>query len=202
MISTLYNVSIIKEVDQLKNCPTFSIDQYQWTEKEGPKAYGQMVLLENYGFLLSMTAMETNPLRRYTEDNDPVYKDSGLEAFLNFAPNNSEEYLNFEMNANSALLSQFGVKGNREKLNDVTAHRAICQATLEEDSWHVTLKIPMELICDVYKIEPLGIGDSFTCNFYKISEDSTIEHYASFAPIDNPKPDFHLPQFFAKAIIV
>ncbi|HBA63413.1 MAG TPA: hypothetical protein DCZ20_06120, partial [Lachnospiraceae bacterium] len=29
-----------------------------------------------------------------------------------------------------------------------------------------------------------------------------IEHYASYAPISAPEPDFHLPEFFAKAILV
>jgi len=196
-------VRIIKEIDQLKDCPTFLIDQYQWTKNYRPQAFGQMALLENYGFVISMTAIEKNPLRIYTKDNDPVYKDSALEAFLNFDLDNFDKgYLNFEMNANGALISQFGVKGKRKNVNYFTSCRAFCEATIEDNSWNVLLKIPMELICDLYKIEPLTIGDSFTCNFYKISEDPSIEHYSSFAPIDSKKPNFHLPQLFAKAIIV
>ena len=203
MINTLYNVYIINQIDQLKDCPTFLIDQYQWEKNNRPQAFGQMALLENYGLIISMTAMERNPLRRYTRDNDPVYKDSALEAFLNFAPDDFDKgYLNFEMNANGALLSQFGVKGNRESVNTLTSYCTSCDAYMEEDSWNVLLKIPMELICDLYSIKPLRKDDIFTCNFYKISEDASIEHYASYAPIDNPIPDFHLPQFFAKAIIV
>jgi len=199
----LYNVSIIKEINQLKGCPIFLIDQYQWSKDYRPQAFGQMALLENYGLIISMTAMESNSLRRYKEDNDPVYKDSALEAFMDFAPKKPQQnYFNFEMNANGALLSQFGVKGNREQVQKVTSYRAVCEATIEKDSWNVLLKIPMELICDLYKREPLNVGDSFTCNFYKISEDPSIEHYASFAPIDSRIPDFHLPQYFAQAIIV
>ncbi len=199
----IYHVNKINNINQLKDCPTFHIDQYQWTKDYKPKAFGQMALLHNYGFVISMTAMETNPLRRYIEDNDPVYKDSGLEAFLNFTPDNVDNvYLNFEMNANGALLSHFGVKGNREQVNNLTAYRTYCEAFIEENSWNVLLMIPMELICELYQVKPFDIGDSFTCNFYKISEDVSIEHYASFAPIDSLKPDFHLPQFFTKAIIV
>ena len=94
------------------------------------------------------------------------------------------------------------VKGNREQVQKVTLYCAVCEATIEKDSWSVLLKIQMELICDLYMREPLNVGDSFTCNFYKTSEDPSIEHYASFAPIGNRIPDFHLPQFFAQAIIV
>lgn len=112
-----------------------------------------------------------------------------------------EGYMNFEMNANSALLSGFGVKPNRKRIRDLTDLRASCDVRIDENSWNAVLKVPMELICDIYNIKPLGKGDSFTCNFYKICEDPSIEHYASFSPINNPTPNFHLPQFFAKAII-
>lgn len=134
----------------------------------------------------------------------PVYKDSCLEAFLNFAPEDLEKgYLNFEVNANSALLNGFGPgRGiKRKNLKELTSFKAISEAKIEENSWNVLLKIPMELVCDLYQIEPLRKGDSFTCNFYKTSDEPAIQHYGSYSPIDNPTPDFHLPKFFAKAMI-
>ena len=51
---------------------------------------------------------------------------------------------------------------------------------------------------------PLLVGNifqQFYCNFYKIAQTPEIEHYASWSPIDNPTPNFHLPVFFAKAQI-
>ena len=186
----------------MKYCPVFQIDHYIWKEFYKPKAFGQMALLDNYGIVITMTAMEKNPLRRYTEDEDPVYMDSGLEAFLNFNPNFGLNYFNFEMNANGALLSGFGENRNRKKVNEIFTFKALCKAKIKESSWSVCLKIPMELICDAYKIKPLNRGSYLTCNFYKISEDPKIEHYASYAPITNPVPNFHLPEFFASTIII
>ncbi len=197
----MYQVKSINNIEQLKDCSVFPIDQYQWTNNYRPKAYGQMALLQNYGIVISMTAIESNPLRRYTKENDPVYKDSGLEAFLNFNPGQTMNYCNFEMNANGALLSQFGEGRSRKWMNELTSYRADCEATIQEDSWSVLLRIPMELICDLFHIEPLKTGDRLTCNFYKISEDPSIEHYASYAPIVNETPNFHLPEFFGEAII-
>lgn len=198
-----YEVKVINNIDELKDCPTFLIDQYQWTKEYKPEAFGQMALLENYGLVISMTAIESNPLRTYKEDDDPVYKDSALEAFLNFLPEDIEfGYMNFEMNANGALLGGFGVKPNRSRIKELTQLSASCNSVINEQSWNAILKIPMELISELYHIKPLSKGDIFTCNFYKIAEDPSIEHYASYARINNPTPNFHLPQFFAKAIIV
>ncbi len=198
-----YNVHRIGDLGQLGECEPFFIDHYQWTKGEKPKAYGKMGLLENYGLVVSMAAAERNPLRTYTEENTPVYKDSALEAFLSFPGElGNQSYLNFEMNANGALLSAFGTTKERVFLRDFTRLRAVCEAKIEENTWEILLKIPMELICSLFRTEPLQRGDSFNCNFYKICETPEYEHYGSFAPIISERPNFHLPEFFETAVIV
>ncbi|WP_312101703.1 carbohydrate-binding family 9-like protein [Lachnoclostridium sp.] len=187
----------------MKECPVCYIDHFQWTKGYRVEAFAQIALLDNYGLVVSMTAVEQNPLRRFTEDEDPVYQDSGLEIFINFGPDNQKfEYLNFEMNANGAMLSHCGTIKNRRKISDVTSYHAICKAELNDNDWNILLKIPMELICTFNEGRPLKQGDKFAFNCYKISEDPSIEHYASYSPIQNPVPNFHLPQFFAEATIV
>jgi hypothetical protein len=149
-----------------------------------------------------MTAVEKNPLRIYTQEDDPVYKDSALEIFLDMKPEQKKGYFYFEMNANGALLSGFeDYNKQRIRLKEITQFHACCDAKMDHDSWSVWLKIPMNLICDVYKTEKLEKGAVINCNFYKISEDPKIEHYASHFPIDWPTPNFHLPEFFGKAVI-
>lgn len=198
----IYQVRIIQTIEQLEECEIFHIDHYQWTEDAGPKAYGKMALLDGYGLVISMIAIESNPLRSYVVDDDPVYRDSALEAFLNFAPEREEQnYLNFEMNANGAILSQFGTAKKRQSLSTLTPIKATCEAVIEASSWHVLLKVPMELICSMFEINSLQQGYRFTCNFYKICETSGREHFGSYAPIDNATPNFHLPEFFAGAIV-
>jgi len=198
----IYQIKIIQSINQLKECPTFEINHYHWTNVYKPKAFGQMAMLEDYGFVVSMTAVEKNPLRRYTKNEDPVYMDSGLEAFLNFNPEAGNDYFNFEMNANGAILSGIGSGRKRKRVIDITNYRPDCSAKITETSWNVLLKIPMELIQDVYGIDAPQKGDIITCNFYKICEDPQFEHYASYAPIVSEKPNFHLPEFFKEAIIV
>lgn len=198
----IYEVKRIHRVDEIADCTLFHIDHFNWTRKYQPEAYGRMGLIENFGLIISLTVIETNPLRRYYQVDDPVYKDSAVEAFLNFLPGLDTGYFNFEMNANGALLSEFGPKKNRKRIKDITPYKAVCEASIEEAKWNVLLQIPMELICDLYPIKPLTKGDTFTCNFYKISEDPSYEHYASYSPVSCEVPNFHLPEFFCKALVI
>lgn len=198
-----YEVHRITSLEQLEECEKFCIDHYQWADGEKPEAYGRMGLLEGYGLIISMTAVERNPLRTFTKENDPVYEDSAMEAFLSFSAGGSEQsYLNFEMNANGAMLSQFGTAKAREFISYDKEQKAICEAGIKEDSWSILLKIPMGLIVRFFGGGPLQSGDSFTCNFYKVCQTPGQEHYGSFAPIISEKPNFHLPEFFQRAVII
>ncbi len=197
-----YHVKIIDNVDKIDTCELFQINHYQWSGSYRPKAYGRMGMIEKECIIISLTAEEKDPLYRYRKNDDPVYRDSALEVFLNFSPEKEQvRYLNFEMNSFGAMLSAFGGNQNRKFLRQLTPLEASCEAQIEEDSWSILLRVPMKLICKLYDIEPLSRGDRFTCNFYKISEDPTIEHYASYAPVDNPVPNFHLTEYFGEAVI-
>jgi len=39
-------------------------------------------------------------------------------------------------------------------------------------------------------------GVTWKANFYKTSSRSTNPHYITWSEVKNPKPQFHLPQFF------
>lgn len=160
-----------------------------------------MGYLKDTGFIVTFIIHESKPLRRYQKDQDPVYEDSAAEVFLSFEEKEPKHYLNFEMNSYGAMLAEFGVKGQRLPLDKVTEDKAECKAKLYRDFWTLQLMIPKEIICELFHKEAIHIGDTFTCNFYKISQERSCEHYASYSPIDAPAPDFHLPLYFSKAVI-
>ncbi len=197
----MYLIKRITKMEQISECPVFQIDNYMWTKDYRPKACGQMALLNDTEFMIQMKAFESDPLRRYTKHEDPVYKDSAMEAFLNFSPTLRNDYFNFEINANGAMLSEFGEGKKRQPVCQLTSLHASCEAEISQDFWQVVLHIPMSLIKELYEKDSFEKGDIITCNFFKISEEPTIEHYASCAPINNPTPNFHLFEFFQSAII-
>lgn len=196
----MYFCKTISDIEELIEVPSISIDHYQWSKEYRPEAHAQMAYLDSYGLIIRLVAYEKNPLRRYKVENDPVYKDSALEFFVSFPPYKNR-YMNFEVNALGTLLSGFGYDGQKRPLSEITKYKVEIKTEILENYWTVLMKIPLELISDVFKITSLKSGDDFKCNFYKISEDKSIEHYASWSEITSDLPNFHLIDFFGKAII-
>jgi len=70
--------------------------------------------------------------------------------------------------------------------------------------WWVEILLPFSVIDDFYgegSTAKLTKGAILRCNFFKLSETPEVEHYASYSPIDYPTPNFHMPEFFAEAVV-
>lgn len=200
----LYQVLTIKNAGELYSCPEFSIDQFNWGGDYRPVSRGRLGFLPAKGLLLQMECEESNPCRKYTNDGDPVYLDSAMEAFFCFCPENETPcYLNFEMNSNGAMLACYGNdRKNRIPFPEELRKGLDCQASIRENIWKINLFIPLSLLKAIYPGLSLHSGSTFTCNFYKIKESEGQTHFASFAPIPTREPNFHMPEYFARACIL
>lgn len=199
------DIKIINHSDELHTCKPFSISCLLWGTPEIPATYGRIGFVPEEGFYLSMTCEEASPRRTYTEDNSPVYKDSAMEAFFCFCPGGqaSDIYLNFEMNANGALLAMYGAsRTDRTVFPADWIRKCCCRAQIEDTSWNLTLLIPVCILEAIYGELSLGAGSLLSLNFYKLSEASDIEHYASYSPVHCTYPDFHLPAYFEPSMLV
>lgn len=198
-----YDVLTIQSPDTLSQCPVFMVEQFNWGGSYRPVTSGRLGYIPETGFILEMECQEKEPFRSFQNDNDPVYLDSAMEAFFCFAPDEAKPcYMNFEMNANGAMLACYGrERENRTSIPEELRKGLVCDAQIGEDSWRIRLTLPLSLITAIYPNLILNTGSSFTCNFYKIKESEGQTHFASFAPIPIPKPDFHRPEYFAHAQI-
>lgn len=203
-----YQVLQIKSKKDIASCNTFYIDNFNWGGDYRPVTYGQLGLIKDSGFFIKFICLEKNPTRIYTKQNDPVYKDSAVEAFFCFTPeygfSKNPSYLNFEMNANGAFLVKIGKdRFCRESLPDELCSLIVCTPKLTEDRWEIELFIPLSVLNSVYPLPDFYKGSHFTCNFYKLQESGDeFQHFASFSPITTEEPNFHLPEYFADAVIV
>lgn len=199
-------VEIIQSSKELESTKPFQIDKLLWGTESIPKTYGYIGFVPGDGFYVKMVCEEKNPLRNYTQDKSPVYRDSAMEAFFMFEPEKDRRgafvYLNFEMNANGALLAAYGKERIYRTYFPENAYEAFgCRALIEEKQWSVSFRIPLVVLNEVYGALRLEEGSRFSCNFYKISETEAIEHYASYALIETEIPSFHLPEFFETAVL-
>ncbi len=198
-----YQIKTIYAKTEIDSCPQFQVDKYNWGGDYRPKTSGALAFLPGTGFYVKMTCQEKDPVRTYTQPNDPVHLDSTMEAFFQFYPEEFPDmYLNFEANSYGALHANFGNGRKGRKPFPPALHEACnCTGTVYEDHWTLEITIPLELIDFVYGRNDFKSGDTIACNFYKIKESEGLTHFGSYTVIENETPNFHLPKFFAKGII-
>ena len=189
-----YIIRVEKEID-FSRAEKALISNYKWTEGYAPKAFAELVYVENKGFALRMTCFETNPKAVYTEYNEPVYKDSCLEFFVSFNLDNGK-YMNFEMNANGAFLSAVRTDRHNKTEIDKLAPLPELKANIEADRWMVETFFPLDFIEKTSGKKDFARGESFKGNFYKCGDETEIPHFGMWSPVDNATPDFHRPEFF------
>jgi hypothetical protein len=142
---------------------------------------------------------------RYTKFQDPVYKDSCVEFFVDMFPEKRLGYVNFEMNAAGALLAAFGPgRGHRKPLwpEDVADMRILSgqeHGPEVGDAWHVECAIPMALFRRLYG-QAIRPGDRAAANFYKCGDETEVPHFGAWCPVGTPGPDFHRPEFFGELV--
>ena len=115
-------VAIIERKEQLDDLIPFRVENALWGTEKFPPMYGYIGFIPQDAFYLKLICEEKNPLRVYTEINDPIYRDSVMEAYLMFEPvssrANEENYLNFAVNANGVLHAEYGSSNQYRYVSD------------------------------------------------------------------------------------
>ncbi len=195
-----YSVLTIKDKKEIDSLPKAFIDKYVWGDKYTPVSYAQLGLLEGEGIYLKLTSFEKDPKITGTEYGHKVHLDSCLEFFVSF-DNCSPLYMNFEANAAGAFVMT--VRKNRHE--EVRHAHTIdglqlpnVKATINKDNWSVEVLFNFETIEKMFgKKIMFEKGYKFKGNFYKCGDETEIEHYGMWSPVNLEKPDFHQSAFFA-----
>ncbi len=141
----------------------------------------------------------------YSNDLDPVYKDSCVEFFCQLPE--ADTYMNFEFNCIGTCLA--GTRKSRnegvvlytpEALKQIVRYsslgnRAFCEMEGMFE-WELTVGIPFSLM----GIDATRMPEKIFGNFYKCADDTNSPHFVSWSPIHTPEPDFHRPEFFGEIL--
>jgi hypothetical protein len=140
-----------------------------------------------------------------TKHQDSVCGDSCVEFFFTPGPDPSKGYFNVEMNCGGTILfhyhsGQGRVEVRRSDCDKVAKEHslpAIIDPEIEEPvTWTVAYSIPLSVLagyCPVSTPKPHTIWRG---NFYKCADHTSHPHWLTWSPVDHPRPNFHLPQFF------
>lgn len=198
-----YEIMTVAEIPDWNLIPQARIATYAWGGDYRPLAWARLCFVPRRGFFLRLECEETDPKATYEKTNDPVCKDSCMEAFLNFKPElPGSGYLNLEANAKGTLLCGYGRdRYGRKSLGDLGAPYPAVTPFISASSWGWEAEIPLPLLRQVYGEAEFVPGDRLKGNFYKCGDETEPPHYGSWSPIQNPTPDFHRPEGFGDLVI-
>ena len=175
----------------------FSLENHRPEGAIGPKTEGFMTYTPGEGFTVIMRCFENAPQITYTQPDDPVFKDSCMEVFLNCYPELPQYgYLNMEINAAGAMRCRFGKnRENRYFLLERGIPQPEVTVTRAEAYWQITLELSKTILEAIYE-RPCHFapGHKMRGNFYKCGDETPIPHWSSW--VEMPRLDFHLPEYF------
>lgn len=140
-----------------------------------------------------------------TRDNGEVWTDPCCEFFV--APD-EKGYYNFECTCTGKLLAAYRVSRTQAEplpddlLKRVTRYPSLGSAPFQlqrgEARWSLVEVIPIEAL---YKHSLKSwSGLTLRANFYKCGDNLPTPHFLSWAPIDEPHPNFHIPRCFGQMV--
>ncbi|MEW5899980.1 MAG: carbohydrate-binding family 9-like protein [Acidobacteriota bacterium] len=188
--------------------PSLTLDHYLWLDNGyRPRVEVRLCYGERYLYVL-FKSFESKIRAQFSEFQDPVYKDSCVEFFINPFPDKPVGYINVETNAIGAMLTAIGPdRSNRrpilkEELRGfeiVTSVKSPLDGYHGADLWTVEYKLPLRLIQQYYG-EKIKSGHLAKGNFYKCGDEADPPHFGAWSPVRVPRPDFHRPEYFGLLI--
>jgi len=141
--------------------------------------------------------------------NDKVWLDSCVEFFFSPGPDVERGYFNFEANCKGVFLFKYNINGGKTigfvSMDDCkkikishSLTKEVEQELTEPETWRLEFSIPISVLSKYMKVDEPGPGVSWRANFYKCADKTSHPHWLTWAPVDYPKPKFHLPEFFGR----
>lgn len=141
--------------------------------------------------------------------NSSVSTDACVEFF--FSPDSDWplRYFNVEINAGGTGLMAYHKDGKRTNLKEEdfsvveiahTLPKKLEQEISEPVTWFLEFKMPLSLLAKYGNFTQPNKGVQWKANFYKTSSRSTNPHYITWNVVQNPVPQFHLPQYFGTLV--
>lgn len=197
------DIAEVKSLLESNSVEFHRIDEVNWDSYPYKPEVKFRIAYSDSDIFLQYVVREDAVKAVYGEDEGSLpYKDSCVEFFI--MAENDSVYYNLEMNCiGYGTLGKGAGRGTRTNIGSedmATIRREsslgnIPFGTIEEKTeWTLTIAIPLKLfgIEDVSMIK----GGKMRANFYKCGDLMPIPHYISWNPIGNPKPNFHLPEYF------
>ena len=184
--------------------PALAIGHYLWLDNGyAPRVEAKLCYSEQNLYVF-FKVFEPQIRIQFTHFQDPVYKDSCVEFFVDPFPKKQIGYINIETNAVGAMLIAIGPtrasrvripKDDLKGFEIVTSVKSPVEGGYGAEFWTLRYKLPLALF-EKYYGEKITSGHLASANFYKCGDETNPPHYGAWSPVPTPTPDFHRPEFF------
>ena len=196
---------------QWKNVETIKIENYMGTVSAFKPSVEAKMMYDQDNVYVIFHVKDRFVRSLVQEYNGNVSGDSCVEFF--FAPDSNFplRYFNLEINAGGTPLiyyiskpwSEF-VKLESTEIKEIEiAHSLPSKVDPEITdpvSWTIEYRIPISMLSKFSNVSRPAPGIVWKANFYKTGSQTSNPNYLTWNVVDNPKPNFHLPQFFGTLI--
>lgn len=141
------------------------------------------------------------------EYNGNVSGDSCVEFFFSPDADFPSRYFNLEVNAGGTPLIFYIIhpftdykKLQPEEIEEIEIAHSLPERVDPEITdpvtWTIEYRIPLSFLRRYSNVTRPGPGVSWRANFYKTGSQTSNPNYITWALVDYPSPNFHLPEFF------
>lgn len=195
------------EKSQWKKVETIKIDKYMGKVSEFRPEVEAKMMYDSDNVYVIFRVKDRFVKSHVTEYNGNVSGDSCVEFF--FAPDSNFplKYFNLEINAGGTPLIYYisnpwteFKKLEAENIRQIEiAHSlpSVVDPEIREPvTWTIEYRIPLSMLSKFSNVSRPAPGVIWKANFYKTGSQTSNPNYLTWNFVDNPKPNFHLPQFF------
>jgi hypothetical protein len=196
------------EASSWTHLPALRIGHYLWLQNGyAPRVDVRLCRSPRYLYV-HFDVFEARVRVRFTGFQDPVYKDSCVEMFINPFPEKEVGYVNVEANAAGAVLIAVGPdrvrrtpipKADLADWEIVPSLKRPFSGAHGAELWTLSYRLPLLLFEKLYGAG-IGPGQTARANFYKCGDETETPHFGAWSPVLTRQPDFHRPEFFGRLV--
>lgn len=160
--------------------------------------------------LLTFEVEDRYVLARSRAYQDPVCRDSCVEFFFTPGDDLATGYFNLEINCGGTGLFEFhpdsatNIPMPRKVFDGIRIHAGlptiIDPEITDPLTWHLTVALPVDILRPYGPVTRPRPGVTWRGNVYKCADKSSHPHWLTWAPVNFPRPRFHLPQWFGTLV--
>lgn len=198
---------------QWKNIETIRVENYMGTIPPFKPTVEAKMMYDNDNVYVIFRVKDRFVKSVVQEYNGNVSGDSCVEFF--FAPDSSLplSYFNLEINAGGTPLIFYikhpypatpYVKLEATEIEQIEIAHSLPSKVdpeiTEPVTWTIEYRIPLSMLAKFSNVSRPAPGVKWKANFYKTGSRTSNPNYITWNFVDNPRPNFHLPQFFGTLI--